>query len=102
MKNTIIKIPQNYQRCSKYFRLILKNKKLFHVFSKGAMKTLAVVATYIDKPELPVGFYEVCRYPIGLPPVDVEHVMKVLKQKKMEIIIHFIYLMVKERGYMQL
>ena len=59
-------------------------------FSEGAMKTLAacgtVVATYIDKPDFfkPYGTSTssgVCRYPIGLPPIDIENLMKEYKLK---------------------
>ena len=58
-------------------------------FSKGAMETLAaygtVVATYTDKPDYlsPIGTYPVpvCRYPIGLPPIDIENLMKEYKLK---------------------
>ena len=59
------------------------------LFSKGAMETLAdcgtVVATYIDKPDFlnPIGTSPdpVCRYPIGLPPIDIENLMKEYKLK---------------------
>ena len=51
-------------------------------FSKGAMETLAahgtVIATFIDAPDIkPIGSSsEVCRFPIGVPPIDIENVMK--------------------------
>ena len=51
-------------------------------FNKGAMETLAahgtVIATFIDAPDLkPIGSSAtVCRYPIGVPPIDIENVMK--------------------------
>ena len=52
-------------------------------FSKGAMETLAmaknsfVVATYIDVPDsLPATSSQVCRYPVGLPPIDIENIME--------------------------
>ena len=57
-------------------------------FSKGAMETLAacgtVVATYIDKPDFLNAYgtsSDVCRYPIGLPPIDIENLMKEYKLK---------------------
>ena len=70
-------------------------------FSKGAMSTLAmaigekstsssdnpkipvtVIATFTDKPDLPpFGSSGVCRAPAGLPPIDIERVMKVTKLK---------------------
>ena len=64
--------------------------------SRGAMSTLAmvkiknsteknepvtVVATYTDMPDLPHKSTGVCRAPVGLPPLDIERVMKVTKLK---------------------
>ena len=41
---------------------------------------VTVVATYTDKPDLPVlKSSEVCRYPLGIPPIDIERVMKETK-----------------------
>ena len=58
------------------------------LFSKGAMETLdangTVVATYIDKPDFlkELGASsEVCRYPLALPPIDIESFMKEYKLK---------------------
>ena len=57
-------------------------------FYKSAMKTLAkipgvtVIATYVYKPDLPYTTNsDVCRASVGLPPFDIERVMKVTKLK---------------------
>ena len=57
-------------------------------FSFGAMSTLArlkgakVIATYVDRPSsIPgVGSSDVCRYPVALPPVDINQVMSNVKE----------------------
>ena len=62
---------------------ISKNRPFATSDSDSVTDSVIVVATYTDMPDLPrQPSIDVCRAPVGLPPLDIEHsVMKVTKLK---------------------